>query len=159
MVTNLRFIGVFAIIYWYFIRIYVMIFRKPIYGFLRYKNYCCPIKTKCVQALMIDLGLTDEPTFRVCFMIDRYSFYFSLSENSYLLRILFTSVNISFHEEKYLCSWWETFLFIKRNRQYDFVSGGIFVLEIIRKGAILQRIAPFLGSISFNLPLYYYETE
>ena len=47
---------------------------------------------------MIDLGLMDKPTFRVCFKIDRYSFYFSLSENSYLLRILFTSVNISFHE-------------------------------------------------------------
>ena len=51
---------------------------------------------------MIDLGLTDEPTFRVCFMIDRHFSYFSLSENSYLLRILFTSVNISFHEENYL---------------------------------------------------------
>lgn len=49
---------------------------------------------------MIDLGLTDEPTFKVCFMIDRYSFYFSLSGNSYLLRILFTSVNISFHKKK-----------------------------------------------------------
>lgn len=36
-------------------------------------------------------------------MIDRYSFYFSLSENSYLLRILFMNVNISFLEEKYLC--------------------------------------------------------
>lgn len=159
MVTNLHFIGVFAIIYWYFIWIYVMIFRKTIYGFSRYKNYCCLIKTKYVQALMTDLALIDKPTFRVCFMIDRYSFYFSLSGNSYLLRILFTSVNISFHEEKYLCSWWKTFLFIKRNRQYNFVSGEIFALEIIRKGAILQRIAPFLGFISFNLSLYYYETE
>ena len=100
LVTNLHFIGVFAIIYWCFVRIYVMIFRKPIYGFSRYKNYCWPIKTKYVQALMIDLGLTDKPTFRVCFMIDRYSFYFSLSGNSYLLRILFTNVNISFHKKK-----------------------------------------------------------
>ena len=49
---------------------------------------------------MIDLGLMDKPTFSVCFMIDRYSFYFSLSGNSYLLRILFTSVNISFHKKK-----------------------------------------------------------
>ena len=30
---------------------------------------------------------------------------------------------------------------------------------MIRKGAILQRITPFLGSISFNLLLYYYEIE
>ena len=49
---------------------------------------------------MIDLGLMDKPTFRVCFMIDRYSFYLSLSGNSYLLRILFTNVNISFHKKK-----------------------------------------------------------
>ena len=41
---------------------------------------------------MIDLGLMDEPTLRVCFMIDRYSFYLSLSGNSYLLRILFTKI-------------------------------------------------------------------
>ena len=46
---------------------------------------------------MIDLGLTDEPTFRACFMIDRYSFYLSLSGNSYL----FTN---SFHGRKYFFS-------------------------------------------------------
>ena len=39
---------------------------------------------------MTDLGLTDELTFRGCFMVDRYSFYLSLLGNSYLLRILFT---------------------------------------------------------------------
>ena len=48
LVTNLHFICVFAIIYWYFIRIYVMIFRKIICGFSEYKNYCCLIKTKYV---------------------------------------------------------------------------------------------------------------
>ena len=56
---------------------------------------------------MIDLGLTDEPTFRVCFMIDRYSFYFSLSGNSYLYEFfswrkvfMFMMRNISFHKKK-----------------------------------------------------------
>ena len=49
---------------------------------------------------MTDLALMDKPTFRVCFMIGRYSFYFSLSRNSYLLRILFMNVNISFHKKR-----------------------------------------------------------
>jgi len=41
---------------------------------------------------MTDLGLTDELTFRACFMVDRYTFYLSLLGNSYLLRILFTKI-------------------------------------------------------------------
>ena len=48
LATNLYFTCVFAIIYWYFIRIYVMIFRNPICGFQKYKNYCFAIKTKYV---------------------------------------------------------------------------------------------------------------
>ena len=39
---------------------------------------------------MTDLGLTDELTFRACFMVDRYSFYLSLGK--------FVSVTNSFYE-------------------------------------------------------------
>lgn len=39
---------------------------------------------------MTDLELTDELTFRACFMVDRYSFYLSLGK--------FVSVTNSFYE-------------------------------------------------------------
>ena len=97
---------------------------------------------------MTDLGLTDKPTLRVCFMIDRYSFCFSLSGNSYL----FTN---SFHGRKYFFSWRKIFLFTMRIIFFHENNSAMTVccerniwVSVIKKGAILQRIVPFLDSIS-----------